>query len=314
MSIINKKCGCGKNSIYYKSYEGRAYCKRCLARQIEMNVKKTLRKDGLIKKGDKIAVAVSGGKDSCFLLYIINKIFRNVKGIDFFALCIDEGIKGYRKKSLDAAKKLCKMLDVKYYVVKFDDAFNYTIDKIMKRLSDEKSRQKICTYCGVFKRYLINKEARKLNATKVAVGHNLNDEAESVLMNILRGDFNRFLRLGASPILIEDKKFVQRIKPIRNVSADEIILYNKINKIPFYYQRCPYSYDNVRRDVKNIIDRLEKKYPGTKYQIVRFYDKLKPILLKRVKPKGKVKYCKICKEPTSRDICEACELLEKLKN
>ena len=305
------KCWCGKDSIFFKRYEGRAYCKDCFVHQVEKNVKHTIGTNKLIKKYDKIAVAVSGGKDSCFLLYILNKIFKNVKNIELFAILADEGIKGYRNKSLETAKKLCGQLGIKYHVVNYKDEFGYSVDEIVKKISHDKS--KICTYCGVLKRYLLNKEARKIGATKLAVGHNLDDEAESVIMNIIRGDMNRFLKLGAYPILIKDKKFIPRIKPIRNLTEEEIVLYNKINKISFYHRRCPYSYDNVRRDVKNLINELEHKYPGTKYQIVRFYDKLKPILIKQMKLDGKMNYCKICKEPTSRDVCKVCELLKRLK-
>ena len=132
-------------------------------------------------------------------------------------------------------------------------------------------------------------------------------------MNFIRGDFDRFIRLGPFPIVLEDKKFVPRIKPLREITTEEVIMYNKIKGIPYYHKHCPYATDNVRKDVQVVLKRLEKKYPGTMYQIVRFYDKIKPMILSSVHIKEEFKHCKVCGEPSSRDVCRVCELLEKLR-
>ncbi|MEM7826936.1 MAG: TIGR00269 family protein [Candidatus Aenigmatarchaeota archaeon] len=297
---MSKFCECGKPSVFYKKYEGKAYCKSCFVKQVENNFKKTIGKDGLIEKNDKIAVALSGGKDSCLLIYLLNKIFRN----KLFAIIVDEGIRGYREKGIEAGRNLCEELGIKYKIVSFKDSFSHTMDEIASE------KQRPCTYCGVFKRYLLNKEARVEGATKLAVGINLDDEAESIIMNIIRGDIDRFLKLGSYPMLIDDKMFVPRIKPLRNLSGEEIMLYDKLKGIKFYSRVCPHATDSIRLRVRKIISELEAKYPGTKYQIVRFYDRLKPLI--KINVTGKMKYCKKCGEPSSREICKACELLDKL--
>lgn len=300
----------------YKSYEGRGYCEEHLVKYVERKVKRTLGKYKLIEYGDKVAIAISGGKDSMLMIHLIHKIFKNVRRVEYFALSVDEGIKGYRKNALKKAKTFAKKLGIEYIEVKFKDSLGITIDEIVKKISKENdfSKEKICTWCGVLKRHLINIKARELGATKVAVGHTLDDEAESVIMNFIRGDLNRFVKLGPMPIILRDKKFIPRIKPLREITTEEVIAYNKIKKIPYYSKRCPNATDNVRLHVQRALNELEKMYPGTKYQIVRFYDTVQPLILKSLKIGRNFNYCKKCGEPSSRDVCRVCELLKKIKN
>lgn len=294
-------CDCGRKAIYYRRWEGRYYCSRCLSRQVERRFKKTISDNNLFRKSEKIAVALSGGKDSSVLLCLFRKFFSHM---NIFAITIDEGIRGYRDKSLLSAKKLTKKLGVKHYVFSFRKEFGLGMDNIKTK--------KYCSYCGVLRRYLLNKKARGLGADKLAVAHNLDDEAQSVMMNLVRGDFSRFQRLGAFPVLVRDKKFVPRIKPLRDIPEKELMLYALANGINFYQGAgCLYSHDNVRRDIQAVINNLEEKYPGTKLQIVNFYDRIRPMIIQRTG--RKIRHCSECKEPSSQDVCKACELLKGIR-
>ncbi|MCD6381623.1 MAG: TIGR00269 family protein, partial [Candidatus Aenigmarchaeota archaeon] len=104
-----------------------------------------------------------------------------------------------------------------------------------------------------------------------------------------------------------------RIKPLREVMTEDVILYDKIRKIPYIPGRCPHAKDNIRLSVQNILNELEEKYPGTKYQIVRFYDTIQPLIVKNIKIEKEFKYCKICGEPSSTEICRVCQLLKKIE-
>ncbi|MBI5347348.1 MAG: TIGR00269 family protein [Candidatus Aenigmarchaeota archaeon] len=291
------KCRCGSKAVYERKTEGSFYCDDCLARQVEKRFQKTISENKLVKAGDTIAVALSGGKDSSALLYMLNNS-KNPK-TEIFAISIDEGIRG-RGICLEKASCLTKKLGIRHFIFSFEEELGITIDSIKDR--------KTCTYCGVFKRNLINKKARELGANKIAVGHNLNDEAQSILLNFLRGDCNHFQRLGADPV--KDKKFVHRIKPLRDIPEAEIVLYARIKKIPHINRRCIYSYDNQRRDILNMLDSLEKKYPGTIFQIVKFYDRIKPLVSKS--DKVSIGYCDRCGEPGGK-LCKSCQLLTELK-
>ncbi len=298
-------CVCGEKAIYYRRHEGRYYCKSCLCRSVEKRFRRTASK--FIARNDRIAVAFSGGKDSAVLLHLMHKFFSD--RAEIFALTIDEGIAGYRDKSIDIARGFIDKLCIEHHIVSFKDEFGIKIDDI--------KTEKYCTYCGVFRRDLLNKAAQKVGATKIAVGHNLDDEAQSVIMNFFKGDMAKFSRLGEATGSSRQERltaatgnvFIQKIKPLRNVSEKEIMLYAMINNIPFYNGECPHSFNNMRRDVQAMINDIEEKYPGTKLQVVRFYDKIKPEAPEMIKNN-----CKVCGAPASQPVCKSCELSEKAKS
>ncbi len=296
---------CGKPAVYFRRYEGKALCKRHFCENIERRVKKTLSENNLIEKGDKVAIALSGGKDSSALTYILHKIFKDVKDVELFAISIDEGIKGYRPECLRIAKKLCKSLGLKHYIFSYKKEFGKTLDKMNKK------EAKTCTYCGVFRRYLLNKAARKLKATKLATGHNLDDEAQGILINFFKGDVNRLVRMGAKPMVRMDKKFVLRVKPLRNIPEKEIGAYCVLKGLELRSHECPYVKDSFRDDVRRLLNEIENKYPGSKYEVVRTYDRIEKAL-KAFARKDRVLRCKKCGEPSSQEICKTCVLRETI--
>ncbi|UCG95022.1 MAG: TIGR00269 family protein [archaeon] len=301
------KCySCGNSAVIYRKYEGRAWCKNHFSKQLESKVKVTIRKNNLIEKGDKICVALSGGKDSCLVLYLMDKFFGKRPDIEVLALSIDEGIKGYRDESIKKARELCKKIGIPLHLHSFEGEFGKTMDNIVKKDA------RACTYCGVFRRFVINKKARELGATKLATGHNLDDEIQSVFINNLKGDINRLMRLGPRPIVTK-KKFVTRIKPLRDVPERETALYDMINGIDYHDSRCPNAEDSIRFDVRKFINVMEEKYPGTKHIAIKHFDTILPALRKHFSDTGKVKECSNCGEPTSRNLCKVCELLDNIK-
>ena len=292
---MTNKCKCGRMAIYLRVQEGTHYCGRCLSRQLERNFEKTISKEGMINKGDIVAVGVSGGKDSMTLLHLMQKLSKRVP-IKIIAVTIDEGIKGYRDKSIERVKDFVKNLDVEHSVFSYKDEFDISIDDLDKGV-------KHCTYCGVFRRTLLNKAAREVGATKLAVGHNRDDEAQSVLMNVMRGDMKRMSRLSKSSEL-----FVRRIKPLKNILEKELVAYAVVNNIPYFDGECPNSFNNTRRDVQTLLNDMEQKYPGTKHNIINFYRKLPAI-----EEKGSIVKCLRCGESSSQQVCKACELLENVR-
>jgi uncharacterized protein (TIGR00269 family) len=293
------QCECGQPAVYYRRYEGRDWCRNCFLGSIEKKFRRTVSKNKLIQKGDRIAVAVSGGKDSLTLLHLMSKI----KGMELVAFSIDEGIEGYRPGGIECARRLCKQFGIEHHVYSYRKELGFDLDSLGDILGKD---MKHCTYCGVFRRYLLNKKARELGATKLAVGHNMDDEAQSIMMNFVRGDISRFARLGTPS---SGSKFVPRIKPLRDIPEKEIAAYAMLRGIEFSDDECPHSFDNVRRDMQGMLNDFELKYPGTKQQIVNFYDRIKGFV---PLPEGKVHECQECGEPSSGSICKACELLGKI--
>ncbi len=307
--MIAMKCSCGKKAIFFRKYEGTHLCRICFCRSIERKFRKTVGKYHMISPGDHIVVALSGGKDSTTALYLMNGIVKPRRDIRLSAMIIDEGIRGFRSECIKAAKRFCKNLGVELHVFRFRDLYGKTTDHIMKKLNPE---EEPCTYCGVARRRVINKMARKLKATKVCMGLHLDDEAESVLMNYLRGDLLRASRMGPVTEYSTTKNggslFVPRIKPLREIPEEEIKIYANIKKLDYYKKHCPYR-GGFRFEVKAMLKKLEKKHPGMKFSILENFDKILPCLRKSVKyTEPKILKCRKCGEPSSRKICNACEL------
>jgi len=271
-------------------------------------VKRTIRVNKLIENGDRIAVAVSGGKDSANVLFLLNKIFKNNPKIEFFVITIDEGIKGYRDKSIKKSEIFCKKIGVEQHIFTFKEECGITVDELVKRI-----KSGYCGSCGLLRRYLLNKKAKALKATKLATGHNLDDECESILMNILKGDLLRLVRSGPMPMLTRHKKFVPRIKPLITIPENESILYAKINNITFQPKRCIYSVDNsLRGEARKFLKNLEETSPGIKYSLYKSAKKIMPFIKTKFRS-GRISICKECGEPSSQKICKVCELLKGLK-
>ncbi len=276
--------------------------------KIEKKVKNTIKKYNLLSKKEKVLVACSGGKDSTALAYILKKL-----GYKIEAITINPPIKDYSRKNIANLKAFCSENKIKLYEVSFKQEFNYTLHEIKKILDSKDMNLAYCTICGILKRYLLNKKAKELKADKIATGHVLDDEAESVFMNLLRGNIKLMARLGPLTGLIKSRGFIPRVKPLYLCNEKEIIAYSKLKKFPVVYKRCPYAGSSYREIVRDELIDFEKKYPKTKENIIDWFLRILPGLKKSLK-KGKMTYCNICKEPSQKTICNACTILEKLEN
>ncbi len=293
-------------------YSGEKLCKDCFLKYFEKKVRKTIRKYKLIDKKEKLLVAVSGGKDSTVVLYLLNKIIENKK-IKIEAYHVDQGLGTYSKKNLKNVTDFCKKIKITLHKTTFRKEFGYSVCYIRDILKEKGHNIKSCTICGVLRRYLINKEARKLKATKLVTGHNLDDEAQNVIMNIFRNSINILPRLGPKTGLLEHKKFIPRIKPLYFCFEEEVKLYSKLMKFNLVYEDCPCSVDSYRKSVKHMLNDFEKKYKGTKNSIISSFLGLLPTL-KKGSSKEELKFCSKCKEVSMDKLCAACKILEKLKN
>jgi uncharacterized protein (TIGR00269 family) len=300
------KCSfCKHESIYFRENEGHYFCERHFSESIEKRVRKTIRTNNLIGKKDKIAVALSGGKDSSSTLHLLTNIFKSNPNIEIIAITIDQGFGCVNEYNAALAGSLCQELGVKHYIFSFKKEFKKDFKEIVKK----NPKSNYCSICGVLRRYLINKKVRELCCTKLATGHNLDDECQSILMNMIKGDMMRLARVGAMPLLSQNSKFVPRIKPLFNIPESESLLFAKINKIKFSAQSCPFAkFNALRGETEQFLNNLEKRSPGIKYSLLESALHLKPYIEKKF-TKQKIKFCEKCDEPTSQKICKTCEVL-----
>jgi len=302
---------CNKKAVIFLPYGPQSFCEKHFLELTERRVKKTIRQHSLIKRKEKLLVAVSGGKDSTLALYLINKIFR--KSNEVQALMIDEGIQGYRDKALSIAKKNAEQWNIPYTIVSFKEEFGFTLTELMEKfVSKNPDLGSSCSFCGILRRRIMNSFARKIKADKLITGHNLDDETQSILMNVFDNNLAKFLRLGPKSGITELKEFVPRIKPLIELPEKEISAFLYFKGIKFYdAECCPFSSQAKRNYFRSMLNSFEEKFPGTKHSILRFYLQLKEKIKFEI-PK-KINYCIYCNEITSSNVCNVCLKLNKLK-
>lgn len=298
------KCRCGKRAVIEQRYAGKAFCPGCFLKLTENRIRKTVKESNMLKRHERVAVGYSGGKDSTLALYYLHKVSKKFP-IDLVAITVDEGIKKYRPPSIKVAKKFCKGYGLEHHIVSFEDLFGFELDRVAS-----KGPKMPCSYCGVFRRRALNHAANGLKADKLVIGHNLDDEAQVILMNYLRGDMERSARLG--PMSQVRKEFVPRIKPLRMIPERETLAYCLLHGLEVHDAECPYAPFAFRNEVRNMLNSFEERYPGTKHSIVRGFDRLLPTL-QRVYP-SELGRCKKCGEPCSGQVCKACEYLKTFKS
>lgn len=299
------KCGNPK-VIFKRPQSGQLLCRDCFIESIEKKVIKTVKKEKLLDKGDKVLVALSGGKDSVTTLEILNS-FRERNIIDICAVTVDEGIANYRQDGVDIAVRHAERLGIEHKIVSLKEDYGITLDEIMQKENHKGS----CTYCGVFRRTVINKAAREMGATKIATGHNLDDEVQAIMMNYLEGNMDNLTKLGAKS---ESKaeEFTPKIKPLREIPEREIGVYVVAKDLEVHFDSCPYAMQSFRGEVSELINQLAEKHPTIKYSTLRGYDKIKGVLKNDLEKEFSHTRCVRCGEPSSNELCKACTFLEEL--
>jgi uncharacterized protein (TIGR00269 family) len=309
-SIACTLCKHGE-AFFFRPYSGEKLCKRCFIKSIDAKVRATIAKYKMFNFDDRVAVAVSGGKDSVSLLHILVRIERDYPKASLVAVTVDEGIRGYRDEALKIAAENCKKLGVEHYVVSFKELYGYTLDEIVDRLKQKGNGGLTpCAYCGVLRRRALNIVAKKLGADKLATAHTLDDEAQTILLNILHGDILRIAREKPTTDEVHPK-LVPRVKPFCEIPERETALYAYIKKIKFQSRPCPYASEALRNDVRRMLNRVEEKHAGIKFTIFRSIEKIRPGIEKMANKEGLIE-CSLCGEPTTEGICKTCQILKQM--
>lgn len=300
--MINKlgmKCSkCNRDAIIFQRYSGLHLCETHFNRDVEQKARRAIRKHKWISSGDRIAVALSGGKDSSAVLYFMSRLLKDRPDVELCAITVDEGIAGYRDPG--NARKIADSLDVPIHTASFSEEYGVTLDRIVELFGDRLS----CTYCGILRRTLMNRFARNLGITKIAFGMNLDDEAQSVMLNVLRGD-ERGLTSKKRP----HPMMVPRIKPFIYVPERDVALYSFLHVGGSDLHGCPYSHNALRNDVRGILDDYTSRHPSTKHALVNLGETL-PELCDTTGTGLKI--CPDCGEPYG-NVCRTCQIINQVR-
>ncbi len=257
----------------------------------------------MIVPHDRVAVALSGGKDSTALLLLLHHLLPAGEDVRLIAITIDEGIAGYREETIQSAEKLTNRLGIEHHCISFTGLFGDSLDAFLTGRESQ-----ACSICGILRKKALVVGAQQAGATKLATGHNLDDEAQSVLMNVFRGDLARLVRNSRDD---SSGKFIPRIKPLSLISEKEIATYLMLNDAWSELPECPYTRYAMRREVRSMLSGFEYKHPGTMLHLLESKEKIERY------GKGSViseplRSCRECGDPCSGDLCQVCLLRQSL--
>ena len=305
MHLLNAvKCSfCNLNAIYFARYSGRHYCTRHFSESVEKRVNREVRRQNILSRNSTVCVAVSGGKDSMTALKLIRKAAENRSDIRLIAITVDEGITGYRSEAAGIVGEYCRREGIDWRCRSFREEAGFTMD----RLAAAERQRTTCAYCGVFRRNLLNSMAREAGAERLVTGLNLDDTAQSVMMNMARGDTGRMAMMG--PHLNKVEGLVPRAQPLRMIPENEVLLFAMQNGIPFLRSSCPYSEEASRNLFREIVLKMESEMPGARYSIAK-----SAASFSSARKKMNASKCTACGDITSGNVCRACTLREELKH
>ena len=298
-------CLCSKQAAILKRPKtGQPVCKECFFEAFETEVHQTIIANKLFERGDTVAIGASGGKDSTVLAYVLKTLNEQYNyGLKLILLSVDEGITGYRDDSLETVKRNQMQYALPLQIVSYEELYGWTMDAIVQKIGLKNN----CTFCGVFRRQALDRGAMLLKVDKIVTGHNADDIAETVLMNILRGDIARLRRCTA--ITTGTEGAIPRSKPFKYTYEKEIVMYAYFKKLDYFSTECVYSPNAYRGHARAFLKDLESIRPSSIIDIVHSGDSLSV--------KGDVKMpvqgtCTRCGYMASQELCKACILLEGL--
>ncbi|MGL4791726.1 MAG: tRNA 2-thiocytidine biosynthesis TtcA family protein [Anaerotignaceae bacterium] len=199
----------------------------------------------MIEEGDKIAIGISGGKDSLCTLVALKDLQRFYpKKFEIEAITVSLG---FKNADYSGVQELCDKIGVNYTVV------NTEIGRI---IFDERKEKNPCSLCAKMRKGALNDAAENLGCNKVALGHNKDDIVETFFMSLIfEGRINTF-----APVSFLDKKKLHSIRPLMYVSEKEARSYVKKNGINIVKSPCPADGNTKRQEIKELIEELSKTY------------------------------------------------------
>ncbi|KAI4461614.1 atpase of the pp superfamily-related [Holotrichia oblita] len=302
MPMCSRKCG--KNAVLKRPKTGDALCKECFFEVFENEIHFTITRANLFKPGSTVAIGASGGKDSTVLAYVLKLLNEKYKyGLKLVLLSIDEGITGYRDDSLKTVEQNRDDYEMELKVLSYKDLYGWTMDEIVKQIG----RKNNCTFCGVFRRQALDRGAMQLNVDYLSTGHNADDIAETVLMNILRGDLARLKR--CTSIITDSGDGIPRVKPLKYTYEKEIVMYAYFRKLVYFSTECVFAPNAYRGHARILLKDLEKIDPSVIMNIIQSGESL---VINEDRKLPSLTKCQKCAYVSSQQICKACILLEGL--
>ena len=294
---------CPRPPAIYIRYSGQHLCNEHYLDLLRRRFRKEMRAQGFRSRSARVGIALSGGKDSVLLTRLTHELMAPMRGVTILALTVDEGIANYRPSSMDIARNIARALDMEHDILAFTEIAGRDLDELVHL-----SELGPCTICGIIRRKALNVLAMRNGCTHLLTGHNLDDFAQTVLMNVLSADVDRIARLGPHSGSVDG--FVPRLMPLRSTPETETYLAAHLLGLPIHDRECPYAYTARRGHVRKLVMLAEDERPGTRHSLLRFADEVKSM---RGSETPEVASCANCGEvliePGERKLCGSCRML-----
>ncbi len=289
---------CKGESVVNLYPEKAAFCVVHFTEHFLRQVERAIKNFKMLAPGQRVLVAVSGGKDSLALWDALLTLGYAAEGVH-----IDLSIGEHSKASREACCKFAQTKGSKLYIFSVLKNYNQSVMEIARH-----SRRATCSVCGTIKRYLMNALARKTGHTVVATGHNLDDEAATLFGNLLSWQEGYLAR--QNPHLPATRAgFPARIKPLVRLGEREIGAYCQLRHIEPLSDGCPLAKGASSLTYKKVLSSLEEKMPGTKKRF--FFGFLKEGQKKYATTPTELGECKICGSPTTAGVCLFCRIMDR---
>ncbi len=209
----------------------------------------------MIEENDRIAVGVSGGKDSLVLLYGL-ALLKNYypKNFDIVAVTLDPCFQN-KNSDFSHIEDFCKKLSVEYHI-KRTGLYNVVFEN--------RQEKNPCSLCARMRRGILHDMAKAHNCNKIALGHHKDDAAETVIMNLFQGGtFGCF-----SPVTYLSNKDITMIRPMIHLEERDVENACRRHSLPVTKSNCPVDKETTREETKTLITNLERDYPALKNKII----------------------------------------------
>jgi tRNA-5-methyluridine54 2-sulfurtransferase len=279
-----------------------AFCRDHFVKHCAEQVRRAIKDHDMIRAGERVLVAVSGGKDSLALWDLLVDLGYRPDG-----LYLGLGIGEYSEDSGHAARAFAQDRSLKLREVDLANDLGYDIPRAAAA-----THRAPCGACGLSKRHLFNSVAVEHGYDVVATGHNLDDEAAVLLGNVLRWETGYLGR--QHPVLPATPGFARKVKPLYRLGERETAAYCVLRGLDYQVEECPMAEGNRHLGFKEVLDALEDRSPGAKAAFVfGFVDRAHEYFTDDAGAEREgLRECVVCGSPTTSDVCAFCRLRERV--
>jgi uncharacterized protein (TIGR00269 family) len=279
-----------------------AFCRDHFLHHCREQVRRAIEEHEMIGGGDRVLVAVSGGKDSLALWDLLVDLGHHADG-----LYLGLGIGEYSDASGHAARAFAHERGFKLHEIDLAADFGYDIPSAAGA-----THRAPCGACGLSKRHLFNAAAVEHGYEVVATGHNLDDEAAVLLGNVLRWETSFLGR--QHPVLPASRGFARKVKPLYRLAERETAAYCVLRGIDYQVDECPMAEGNRHLAYKEVLNALEDRSPGAKASFLfGFLDHVQDRFVQEADDeRGALQPCVMCASPTTGDVCAFCRLRDRV--